>query len=271
MNLPSGQFFGAPLRSVEVNGLRLTLSRYRAGQSQPWHTHEFPTLFFPLQSRLRDRRRQEDCVLEPMTLVYHPTEEIHRSECGTDGTTGLNIEPSAQWLSRYALTPEDLGAYRVLPSPAVRLRALRLLTAAFFQPETETSLLEADALEILSALTPQRFGTSERSCPDWLRRVEAFLRDSEAERVSLREAARETDIHPVYLARVFRAHYGCSVGDYLRRLRLLRASVHALQPDGSLGEAAHEANFADQSHFTREFVRETGLRPSLLLKIRALQ
>jgi AraC family transcriptional regulator len=268
MNLPSGEFFGATVRHLEADGLRLTLSRYSAGQLQPWHTHEFPTFFLPLQSPLCDRRRREDCMLEPLSLVFHPTDELHLSEAGEAEVIGLNIEPSADWLARHELTAEALGGYRILASPEIRLTGLRLLAQAFFLPEAGLETLEADTVEIVSALTPERFGPPESGTPRWLRRVEGLLRETPEGRVRLREAAQEAGVHPVYLARIFRVHYGCSVGDYLRRVRVLRAAALALQPDGTLGEAAHEANFADQAHFTRQFVRETGLRPSILLKMR---
>jgi AraC family transcriptional regulator len=69
-------------------------------------------------------------------------------------------------------------------------------------------------------------------------------------------------VHPVTLARGFRRAYGCSVGAYLRRLRVARAAQRLAETDDALAEIALEAGFADQSHFSNLFRRETGVSPS---------
>jgi AraC-like DNA-binding protein len=65
----------------------------------------------------------------------------------------------------------------------------------------------------------------------------------------------------VHFAAVFRRHYGCSVGEYLRRRRVHRARQRLAETDLPLAEIATEAGFADQSHLTRMFKRFVGLTP----------
>jgi AraC family transcriptional regulator len=67
----------------------------------------------------------------------------------------------------------------------------------------------------------------------------------------------------VTLARGFRKAYGCSVGAYLRWLRIVHAARRLAESDEPLAEIALEAGFADQSHFSNVFRRETGLSPSV--------
>ena len=69
-------------------------------------------------------------------------------------------------------------------------------------------------------------------------------------------------VHPVTLARGFRKAYGCSVGAYLRWLRVARAARRLAETEAPLAEVALAAGFADQSHFSNVFRRETGLSPS---------
>jgi AraC family transcriptional regulator len=66
----------------------------------------------------------------------------------------------------------------------------------------------------------------------------------------------------VTLARGFRKAYGRSVGAYLRWLRVARAARELAETDAPLAEIALAAGFADQSHFSNVFRRETGLSPS---------
>ncbi len=272
LRLPPGHYFGVALRQVEENGLTVTLTRYPVLGSQPWHTHENPTFFLMIRGDFLDHSLRNETHIEPLSLVFHPTDEVHRSETGASGAIGLNIETSPEWLASHDLSSRKLGPYALLANPRSRMAALRLLVHAFGPHQVGPSQLEADALEVISLLNSVR-GLShdkhDKPAPSWLPRVEAYLRDSLDEAGGLRDAARKACVHPVYLARVFRQHYGCSVGEYIRRMRVLHAASYALQSHGSLADAAHEARFADQSHFSRVFMRETGLSPKVLLRVRA--
>jgi AraC family transcriptional regulator len=68
-------------------------------------------------------------------------------------------------------------------------------------------------------------------------------------------------VHPVTLARAFRRAFGCTVGEYVRRLRIERAARQLADSDLSLAEIALGAGFSDQSHFSNLFRRHTGLSP----------
>jgi len=81
-------------------------------------------------------------------------------------------------------------------------------------------------------------------------------------RRTLGELAAAVGVHPVTLARAFRRSFGCSVGEYLRRLRIERAAAQLGGSETPLATIALTAGFADQSHFSNLFRRETGMSPS---------
>lgn len=61
--------------------------------------------------------------------------------------------------------------------------------------------------------------------------------------------------------RRFQGHFGLSPQKYIRRLRV-RLACQALVEDGrTLAQVAGDHGFCDQSHFTREFRKETGMTP----------
>src|SRR5947207_2071999 len=111
MRLPAGEYFGATLRQRALPGFTVTLSRYAGSNRQPWHTHDHPTLFLLLQGDLRDGCRRSEAILEPLTLVFHPTHAVHRCEVGPRRALGINLEVSPEWLARHSLEHEDLGDY----------------------------------------------------------------------------------------------------------------------------------------------------------------
>jgi AraC family transcriptional regulator len=80
--------------------------------------------------------------------------------------------------------------------------------------------------------------------------------------------ALDAGVHPVSLARAFRHHYGCTVGEYIRRLRIRYACDRLLGSDDSLVEIAYAAGFSHQAHLSRTFKRTLGLSPSQFRRLR---
>jgi AraC family transcriptional regulator len=106
-----------------------------------------------------------------------------------------------------------------------------------------------------------RCNYAEREVPHWLTQVRDMLHARFQESLSLAEIAATVKVHPVYLARAFRQHYRCSIGEYIRRLRVEFATRQLITSDAPLVEIALAAGFCAQSHFNEFFKRETGLTP----------
>ena len=103
---------------------------------------------------------------------------------------------------------------------------------------------------------------TERNPPAWLGRLKEFLRENFSEPPGLNELAKAVDVHPTHLARVFRQYERCTVGDYIREVRVDYAHRRLLTSNEPLIEIALAAGFADQTHFTRSFKRVTGMTPA---------
>ncbi|MDQ3816788.1 MAG: AraC family transcriptional regulator, partial [Acidobacteriota bacterium] len=103
--------------------------------------------------------------------------------------------------------------------------------------------------------------------PRWLRCAREFLHDNFSEPLVLEDVAKIAGVHTVHLARVFRQRFGCTVGVYLRRLRVEYACRQLSSTRLSLSEIAHAAGFSDQSHLTKTFKNFFGLTPSEYRKI----
>ena len=88
-----------------------------------------------------------------------------------------------------------------------------------------------------------------------------YLDDTFEQEWSLHNLAAEMGVHPVYLCRTFSEHFDCTLGEYIRKLRMLRGWQLLTIGDGTLAEVASQSGFADQSHFTRLFKKQFGLTP----------
>jgi AraC family transcriptional regulator len=97
--------------------------------------------------------------------------------------------------------------------------------------------------------------------PLWLAAVRGQLHADPADLPDMAGLGRQAGVHAVHLARVFRRYHGCTIGTYVRRLRVLSAAVALATTDQPLARVALTAGFADQAHFCRAFKRETAVTP----------
>lgn len=84
--------------------------------------------------------------------------------------------------------------------------------------------------------------------------------------MTMAEIAETVGVHPVHLSRTFRQHYGMTMGEYLRRVRVEEAAKALVSTTRPLSDIAYTAGFADQAHFTRVFKNVMGLSPGAYRK-----
>jgi AraC family transcriptional regulator len=103
--------------------------------------------------------------------------------------------------------------------------------------------------------------------PPWVKKVRDILRESRAF-PGLAAIGEAVGYHPVHVARAFRLYFGCTAGDYARRLRIDRARQALLTTTKSLAEIALESGFCDQSHLSKALRRHFGMSPLQLRRAR---
>ena len=117
-------------------------------------------------------------------------------------------------------------------------------------------------LELLAECWRSRIEAPLTHPPRWLDRVGELLRDRFAENLSLAEIAAAVRISADHLARSFRRCHGCTLGEYVRRLRVEFACRQLAATELPLAQVALDAGFTDQSHLTKIFKRHMGVTPA---------
>lgn len=260
--LEPGDYFGATTQQYGDDCLSVVETHFARDLIIPQHEHVNPFFCFVLEgrgTRSWPARHGED---GPMSLTLFPAGVPHANCWYGAGGKAIHVEFSSLWLQRLG------GRTRVLDRPddfagGAPLSCMRRLVRECREQDSATSLaVEGLVLELLAAC--------ERSVPRdvtvggsrrWLRRVEAFLHDRFREALTLEEIAADSHVSADHLAREFRKHFGCTVGEYVRQLRLDFACAQLASGRHSLAAIAEAAGFADQSHFTRVFRRRMGLTP----------
>jgi AraC family transcriptional regulator len=256
--LERGSYLGATVKQRSTAGLLLTLTSYEAGRHWDLHVHEHPGFFFLLAGQHREERPHWVTEQEVVSAIFHGTSDVHSTEVGPKGMTGLNISFHNSWLASLGVKQGELQAIDCQTRDVQHFAALRVLSLGL---DTTVPAWEVESVA-LDLLVPLTRGDEPR-VPKWLSRARHSLIDRFDENISLSTLAIEAAVHPNYLARAFRRHFGCSVHEYLHRVRLTEA-MRRIQEGDSLGEAAIESGFSDQAHFTRIARRQLGKPPGLM-------
>src|ERR1043166_5616518 len=128
------------------------------------------------------------------------------------------------------------------------------------RPRDRAPQLEEACGDMLERVTGPHMG-EEKSRPAWLDRAFELLHESYREALTLEEIAASLGVHPIHLSRVFRKHYGCTMAEFMNRLRVQYACRALASGWSDLAVVASEAGFADQSHLGRIFKSCTGQTP----------
>ena len=97
---------------------------------------------------------------------------------------------------------------------------------------------------------------------DAVHHVEMLLSNRWDRTLRLGDLAKEAGVSVFHLCRMFRRATGTSLHQYRKRLRILSALEPVSESRRPLIDIAIDAGFSSHSHFTSEFRREFGRRPS---------
>ncbi len=249
------------IRVRDVAGLSLTEATHPPDLQVPPHSHEEAHFCLLLRGMYEENCGRHILVRKPSTIALMASGAIHSNRIHSTGIRFFSIEMTRPWLNRAngrlgfirGLTQFDNG-----PLPWLAMRLYREFRS---EDDVAPLAIEGLALELVAGVARQAFH-SENGNAKWLSKARDFLHDRFQESISLAEVAEFAAVHPVSLARGFRRTYHCTVGEYVRRLRIEFACQKLNASDASLVEIALSAGFSEQSHFSRTFKRLTGLTPS---------
>ena len=258
--------FGAPVvepRGVYTRGAAIGEFTVRPGVRVRNHAHEGEILFLVLAGALADHGRigaKGGEVVHAGSLRAIPAGDRRDLEFGPDGATCLVVELTTA-------LPRDSGVQirRRQLSQDRRLTRLASRLRRYMDPASPGNLprLELELLELLAQFARHERRARQPEPPAWLRHIRQEIEDA-VTYPDLDRLGEQVGVHPLHVVRAFRDHYGCAVGDMLRRIRAERAYRRIVETTESLSGIAASCGFADQSHMTREIRREFGAPPAKL-------
>lgn len=96
--------------------------------------------------------------------------------------------------------------------------------------------------------------------------VKQYILKNYMNRIDINQLAEIANLNPVYLGAYFKKTNGCSIKQYITRIRINNAESLLSTGGYTVGEAAVKSGFDDLFYFSKVFRNSKGYAPSVLLK-----
>lgn len=257
LHLGKGEYQGRISKMVSAGGVLIGLTEYcRHTSNTPLHAHENSHLSLVLKGQMAVARKRH-CGLDTSIeqLSYVRSGEEHQNFLASQTGKNINLEFESSFLYSYEIKEHDLES--LTTSPGTSLMMLKIYNELCFQ---QCGFVDHIHALLLGMLQPPR-QLNKPGIPKWVSLVRELLHDNWNNDLSLKNLSEISGVHPVTISRYFALYFGCSLGEYRRRLKLDRALAMIHSSQGSLTEIAYACAFFDQSHFIKAFKESTGFLP----------
>jgi len=245
---------GVTRDEVRVDGLRLCEAVHQPALCIPRHEHDLLKVCILLAGSYAEREGPTLHSMRPRDVVVRASRRSHANQYGATGARSLLLEIPPDHTT--AATLEHIDASRLASGQV--MRAAARLVRAFYDRSCNRLIFTHNATNSLLEAIVRNARMGQR--PPWLDAARERLSQGFADRFVLDQLATQVRVHPVYLSHSFHFHFGQTISEYLRALRVFRAT-ELLNSDADISTIAIDCGFYDQSHFTRAFHRERGSPP----------
>jgi AraC family transcriptional regulator len=224
------------------------------------HSHDHPLISLLLQGTMREVDQTRSLECGPFSLHLQSPGYMHSHEIKSKEAMSLCAIFLPEFLSRIAASPRALEIPSIYDSGPVIEVGLRIYREMWANDDASDLVLEGLFIQLVGEM--DRAGCpKELLPPPWLEETKDLLNDRYLDGLSLVQIADEIGVHPSHLSRTFRRHFGQTLGEYVRCLRIDHAIRQLASTDSPISHIAAAAGFSDHAHFSRECKKRLGMTP----------
>ena len=242
------------LKSLTLSGFHVHLRSFAPSYTCPWPERVSGRLCVFLAGDMQEKNMS----YKASDVVYRPPEDRPRLRFGSRGARTVTIELRKAGLEILRSAGFDVDAPYSVRSPQCHAVAERVGAELSARDEMTPLVLEGLVFELFTKMHRSK---TTGAPPRWLIEVRERIEAEFPKPWTLKDYAEGAGVHPVHLAARFRAHYGATVGEQIRALRVRHAMTCLQETKRPISEIALEAGFSDQSHLSRVFKKQTGRTP----------
>lgn len=251
------KYSGEISKNHTFDGLTVGTTAYQSGRTRDdFHFHDNPTICFLLQGGGVEKRSRGSYERGVCDVRFYHAEEPHQSIIKIFPSKCVNLELELQFLNQYEISENILN-----------LAVIKNLDVKFLMLKIHNELLINDAFTnssikiLLLSMLNETKTSNKRKKPDWITNLHQLLNDRWSEQLSLEDLSLAVKVHPVTISKHFARYFSCTLGEYMRKIKVNKSIFLIKNSRLSLTEIALQCGFADQSHFIRNFKKLTGFLP----------
>lgn len=257
--LYEGQYLGQTINSYETDMISVKSTLHEKSESK-FHAHCNAYLSILLSGIYSEITLDSKKNVSPSNALYRPALYKHKNQFITEKTKCLNIEFGSEWFDKHGMNPKKIKPQikSIKNYPFV----LRLLI----------DFLKHRKIDFLEELLIQLITDEEKKIgprKPWLGKLVRILDNEIDMNHSLITLSERVFVHPNYMSRVFKEHFGRTIGQYQMERKIQSATEKLFIESTSIAQIASDCGFFDESHFIKTFKACHSITPHqfrLLLK-----
>lgn len=261
--IQKGKYSGMVTDVSSEAGVMASITTYQKSNfNQELHFHDNTHISFVLHGGCQEKKRDRYERLPGRITCYYAGEP-HQVMNVADHSRHINIEIEPGFFQDHHIAESSLFA-ALSKNPDAKFLMLDIYREIVAADDLEKSSIHLLLLNLI--FNTNKFGSGD-ALPPWVNIVKERLNDNWNENTSLQELAETAGVHPVTISKYFPRYFSCTLGEYMRKLKIERSLALVKSPEASLTAVAYECGFADQSHFIRTFKQLTGFLPANYQKL----
>lgn len=250
--LCEGEYLGQTIKSYETDMISVKSTLHEKSESK-FHAHSNSYLSILLFGLYSEVTLDSQKIISPSNILYRPAHYKHKNQFITSKTKCLNIEFSPEWFDK-----RNMNAKKIKPQiKNIENYPLILHLLIDFLKYQKIDFFEELLLKLITSeekvITPLR--------KPWLGKLVRILDNEIEENHSLRTLSERVFIHPNYMSRVFKEHFGITIGQYQMERKIQSATKKLFIEKNSIALIALECGFFDESHFIKTFKTYNRITP----------
>jgi AraC family transcriptional regulator len=259
--LRHGEYVGTILNKSQQNGIYASVSIYNKSLfNNDWHCHENAHISFVLKGGCSEKKKNLYERL-PGKTTFYLSGEPHKI-VNMDNSLHINLEMDGSFFRHFHISEDNFGK-AVGMTPDARFLMINVYRELMASDELALPSVQMLLLDFLSHAEKWR---CEAKIPEWMRKIHSLMNDRWSETLTLKDLSIAADVHPVTVSHYFPKYFACTLGAYMRKLKVEK-SLQLLKSGMTLTSTAYECGFSDQSHFIKVFKELTGYLPGQYVKL----
>lgn len=265
LSLDRGHYLGKVVDIFYADGIIVGTTTYpKEAFTGQMHYHDNLHISFVLQGGSIEKRVGSEYERLPGNIMFYRAGEAHQNIQKVFPSKNINLEIENEFLKKYDISEES-----------IKRGITHFPDGKFLMLKIYKELSESDSLSVasinmlfLDLVINAEKRNYKREFPSWIKIIYEMLNDQWNEKLTLPDLARAANVNPITISKHFHKYFSCTLGEYMRKLKIEKSMFMINSTTDSLTEIAYACNFADQSHFTRTFKQLTGFLPKQYKKLK---